>query len=138
MESRAQRGETDKPARERYTMFAKSILLAGQPNDGYKRALGLPIEIVPEKDPYSVKNGESLPVQVLFKGAPAAGLAMMAALAGENAGKNQTVGKTDALGRIVIPVKAGKWRLHTIHMERASDSEADWESFWATLTFEIP
>jgi hypothetical protein len=42
------------------------------------------------------------------------------------------------MGRILIPVKGGKWRLHAIQMERASDSEADWESFWATLTFEIP
>ena len=36
-----------------------------------------------------------------------------------------------------IPVSAGKWRLYTIHMERALGSDADWESVWTTLTFEI-
>jgi len=27
-------GETDKPGRERYSMYVKSIVLAGAPNDG--------------------------------------------------------------------------------------------------------
>ena len=48
------------------------------------------------------------------------------------------IGKTDAQGRIALPVKSGKWRLHTIYMERIAEPDADWESFWATLTFEIP
>ena len=47
------------------------------------------------------------------------------------------VGKTDAQGRLSIPVSAGKWRLHTIHMERAAGSDVDWESVWTTLTFEV-
>jgi hypothetical protein len=34
-------------------------------------------------------------------------------------------------------VRQGQWRLHTIHVERTSGSDADWESLWTTLTFEI-
>ena len=52
VEARAQRGESDKPGKERYTMYAKTIFLAGAPNEGYKAVVGLPLEIVPEKDPY--------------------------------------------------------------------------------------
>jgi hypothetical protein len=52
--------------------------------------------------------------------------------------EKKDVGKTDATGRISIPVTSGRWRLHTIHMERVSLADADWESLWATLTFEIP
>jgi len=137
VQARIEKGEADKAANERYTMYPKSLVLVGEPNDGYKRVAGLPIEIVPEKDPYSLKRGESLPVRVLFKGAPARGVQVMAASTLEGAAKNKSVGKTDAQGRISIPVTPGQWRLHTIHMERTNDPKAEWESFWATLTFEV-
>jgi hypothetical protein len=39
--------------------------------------------------------------------------------------------------RIAVPVTPGRWRLHTILMERITTPDADWESFWATLTFEV-
>jgi uncharacterized GH25 family protein len=130
-----ERGEDEKPGRERYSMYVKSLVLAGAPNDGYKRVVGLPIEIVPEKDPAQIKKGETLPVRVLLKGAPAANLQIFASTVGA---PKADVGKTDANGRIAVPVATGLWRLHTIHMERVSLPDADWESLWATLTFEIP
>jgi len=137
VDARARSGETDKAARERYTMYAKTIMLAGTPNEAYQRPVGLPIEIVPEKDPYAMKSGESLPVRVLFKGSPASGLELMATAAGAAPSKAQSIGRTDAEGRIALPVTSGLWRLHTIQMERSSSPDADWESFWATLTFEV-
>jgi uncharacterized GH25 family protein len=97
--------------------------------------VGSPIEIVPEKDPSQLKAGELLPVRVLIKGAAAPNLQLFAASAVTPA---KNIGKTDATGRIAVPVTAGRWRLHTIHMDRVSAPAADWESFWATLTFEIP
>jgi hypothetical protein len=48
-------------ARERYTRYAKSIFFIGQPDDFFKHAVGLPIEFVPQKDPYQMKVGDSLP-----------------------------------------------------------------------------
>ena len=138
VEARVKAGEADKPARERYTMFAKSILLAGAPDEGYKTPAGHTIEIVPEKDPYSLKPGEAMPVRVLLRGKPAASLELMAASTGSFGSKSRSIGKTGMDGRISVPVTAGAWRLHTIHMERSSQPDADWESFWATLTFEVP
>jgi hypothetical protein len=135
IEQREKLGEAEQPGRERYSMYLKSIVLAGTPNDGYKQIVGSPIEIVPERDPAQVKAGDSLPVRVLFKGAPAGGLQLFATSAGMTA---RSIGKTDANGRIAVPLSAGRWRLHTIHMERVAEPKVDWESFWATLTFEIP
>jgi hypothetical protein len=133
--AREKLGESAKPGRERYSMYLKSIVLVGAPDEGYKRVVGQPIEIVPEKDPLSLKKGESLPVRVLLKGKPAAGVQIFAATIGK---PNQNIGKTDSNGRLSVPVQSGRWRLHTIHMERITDPQADWESFWATLTFELP
>jgi uncharacterized GH25 family protein len=138
IDARSAAGEADKSARERYTMFAKSILLSGKPDQSYAEPVGHTIEIIPEKDPYALKSGESLPVRVLVRGKPAASLEVMAASTGSFGGKSRSVGKTDAAGRIVIPLSTGAWRLHTIYMERSTNPDADWESFWATLTFEAP
>ncbi len=55
--------------------------------------------------------------------------------------KSQTTvaGRTKSEGRVSINVdRAGKWRLHAIKMERCAEPQvADWESYWASLTFEI-
>lgn len=136
---RGQHHETGRPGRERYTKFAKSLLVAGRPDDFYKQPLGLLIEIVPLADPYTLHEGAVLPVRVLFRGKPAPDLQLEAAWAGDGEKKIQVVGRTDAEGRIEIPLtKAGKWRLHSLMMKRCSDpTSADWESFWASLTFEV-
>lgn len=136
---RAKHGEGNKPSRERYSKYVKSLLLAGAPNDFYGTVAGLVIEIVPEKDPYLLEPGQSLPVRVLFRGTPAADLQMEAAWAGTHDKSVRIAGRTDREGRIVVPLpRAGIWRLHTIKMERCSDPKAaDWESYWASLTFEI-
>jgi uncharacterized GH25 family protein len=137
IQARTERGEAANPAKERYTMYAKSILLAGAPNDAYKRVAGHAIEIVPEKDPSSLKAGEPLPVRVLLRGAPARNLEIRA-LSTTPGAKEQVAGKTDANGRVNVPVMSGQWRIRTIHMDRSSKSDVEWESLWATLTLEIP
>jgi hypothetical protein len=137
---RAQHGESAKPSKERYTKYAKSLILSGTPDEGWKRTIGLPLEFVPEADPSRLTPGATLPVRVLWRGQPAKGLRVEKAWA--TGGKNgiEIVGRTDAEGRIQVPFeKAAKWRLHTVAIEPvANDPEANWESYWATLTFELP
>lgn len=136
---RAQHGESSKPSRERYSKFAKSLLVSGTADDTFRAALAFPIEIIPDVDPYTLHAGGELPVRVLFRGKPAAGLQMEAAWSGGGKAKTTVIGRTDAEGRIRVPVTAaGKWRLHSLMMERCSEpAVADWESYWAKLTFEI-
>ena len=136
VKARAERGETDKPGRERYTMYAKALLASPTPGDGYTMAAGLPLEMIPEKDPYRLQTGEALPVRVLLRGAPVANLDVTAASTAPGF-KARVIGRTDASGRVTIPVTKGQWRLHTIHMERVSEADVDWESLWTTLTFEV-
>ena len=67
---RAEHGESSKPGKERYSKFAKSILLSGKSNGYYGHAIRYTIEIIPEADPYALKAGDLLPIQVLFRGQP--------------------------------------------------------------------
>lgn len=138
IEARERQGEASKDARERYTKFAKTIIRVGEGDGSFNQPAGLPIEFIPEKDPLSLKPGEALPVRLLFRGAPAPGIHVIGAHTQTNSPTAiAPAGQTDAEGRISIPAASGKWRLHAIYMERMTDPAADWESFWATLTFEV-
>jgi Domain of unknown function (DUF4198) len=139
IEWRKQHGETEKSGRERYRKYAKSLLRSGRSDDFYRKELGFPIEIVALADPYALHPGGTLPVRILFRGKPAPDLQLEAAWSGQGESKTTIIGRTDQEGRISVPLeKAGKWRLHSLKMERCGNpAAADWESFWASLTFEI-
>ena len=136
---RSAHSESGKPGRERYSKFAKSVLLSGPPNGFGQEKVGFTIEIIPEADLYKVKAGEALPVLVLFRGKPAAGLQIETAWAGKGESKTTIAGRTGSDGRLKVPLPfAGRWRLHTIRRERCAEpAVADWESFWASLTMEV-
>lgn len=102
------------------------------------RPLGQRIEIVPDSDPTLLRVGQSLGVQILYAGRPAAGLQVRARTAGDPLALQ--VAFTDDQGRASFAIeRAGPWALMAIQMERRRDrSEADWDSHWASLTFAVP
>lgn len=137
---RKETGQSGKPGRETYSKYAKVLLTSGAPDRGWAEPVGLTVEIIPEADPSALQPGQTLPVRVLFRGQPAGDVQMEKAWAADRSpGVRTIVGRTGADGRIRIPIdKAGRWRLHTLVMEATKDaSVADWESFWASLTFEV-
>ena len=131
--------ESERKGSERYSKYARSILQSASSDAYFKERTGLPIEIIPESNPYSLKPGASMMVQVLFKGAPAKDVAIESAYLEAGKAKFEIVGRTDAKGRVRVPIKAiGPHKLHALVMERCVEPKvADWESFWASLTFEI-
>jgi uncharacterized GH25 family protein len=140
-EWRREHGAMQTAGRERYSKYAKALLTTGGSNEFHSRQAGLAMEIVPEISPYDLKVGADLPVQVLLRGLPAVDLQVEVSLAsGALPTRTTVLGRTDKQGRIVIPhVSTGKWRIHAVSLERCKDaSAADWESSWASLTFELP
>lgn len=135
---RKERGQSQASAREIYSRCAKAVLAVGAgPGTGYDRLLGLPLELVPERDPYDMKAGEELPVRLLFQGKPLSGAWYEARHPGR---EERLSGRTDAEGRFVLRLPAdGFWLVKAVHMVEAPEgSGADWESFWASLSFELP
>jgi hypothetical protein len=137
---RTEHAQSRVPGRERYSKYVKALVLSGESSGYFNHVVGFTIEIVPEANPSLLKAGEKLPVRVLFRGKPAVGLAVESAFAPPSGGKAivTIVGKTGPDGRVSIPITGqGRWRIHSMIMERCAEpAVAEWESFWASLTFE--
>lgn len=138
---RERHAEAGQPSRELYSKYAKSLLVSGgAPSDFHRHVVGHTIEIVPEQNPHALRSGDPLIVHVLLRGKPAAGLLLRALRSAAGKTEVREAGRTDAEGRVRVQVSGpATWGLHVIAMERRADPKAaDWESFWASLTFELP
>lgn len=135
---RSQDSGEAKAAKERRRHYAKAILLAERPDETFKRRTGQILEFVPQQNPYSLKPGETLPVELLFHGKPAEGVRVERSRSTVEGTDSAVLGRTNASGLIEVPIdRAGKWRLRAIVMERSSEPGIDWETFLSSLTFEI-
>jgi len=132
--------------RERYTKHAKGIFQVGDPlTDDYKTVLGYKAEIIPEVHPGTLGVGDEMSVQVLFDGRPAPNLPLYVSHAGFKPNFEGPVAegnlyslRTDDDGRAVFEITAkDKWFIQLIHMQKINEEDADYESNWSTLTFEV-
>jgi hypothetical protein len=135
---RVQEKTLDQPGRERYSKHVKALLRAGEGGDGDPcRVIGLTLEIVPLRDPFTLKPGDTLPVRVLFRGKPLA----EANVGWQSPGDGETARgyvRTDARGEALVPIgRAGLMTLRLTHMTRPKAADYEWESFWSTLTFRL-
>lgn len=133
---RERRGKV--PTKEIYSRFAKSLLLAGVPAPASPpdRAFGLPLELVAETDPYSGRPRE-FKVKLLYRGAALSG-ALVTAFSKAVPGRRLEA-RTDTSGRAWLKLdREGAWLLNAVHLTSApKNSGAQWETLWASLTFEI-
>lgn len=135
---RAERGESARPGREAYTRYAKSLVLVGStPPLGFNTPVGMKLEILPESDPFGLVPGSEFSCRVLLDGKPVEGLLVGARSPRQSAAIEGV--RTDNQGRARFTLASpGLWLIHAVHMARAGEGSAvDWESSWASLTFEI-
>jgi len=153
---RTSRGENAVKAREMYSRCCKTLVQVGKSDgSGFDRMLGYTLELLPEKNPFDLKTVdkgeghvaiEPVPLRLFYEGKPLAN-GLVAALdldqpkpkAGEPRQEPITA-RTDAEGRATLELPhGGHWLFAAVHMIHVDGNEkADWESFWASLTVEIP
>ncbi|HSS52126.1 MAG TPA: DUF4198 domain-containing protein [Thermoanaerobaculia bacterium] len=139
-ELRARRGQSEAPDREIFSRCAKALVLAGggEAAAGWNRELGMRLELIPGENPYTLTSGQTLPVRLLYDGKPLQG-ALVTAFTKEQPGAKISA-RSDTKGRVALKIdRPGTWLVKSVHMiPAARGSGADWESFWASLTFEVP
>jgi hypothetical protein len=134
---RKKAGQSAAPGRERFYRCAKALL--DTPGAAaFNVPLGFTLELVPRKNPYAMKRAGDLPLALTFRGKPIANVLVVAM---SKADPDKAVrARTDAKGRVTLPLAhAGFWLIKAVHMEAApADAGVDWESWWASITFELP
>lgn len=136
---RASRGQSGAGVKEVFSRFAKALILAGgSRGSGYDQVLGQRLELVPEASPYALTGGGELRVRLLYEGKPLAG-ALVAALQ-KGRPEARVSARSDKGGRVRLRLdRPGFWLVKAVHTVPApKEAGADWESFWASLTFEVP
>ena len=123
--------------RERRTVHAKTFVRVASPlrpvpddDVSWSIPVGAPLELVPERDPTTLRAGDTLVVRVLRGGRPV--YAFPVALAREE-GRGETLHRTATWGRVALPLpRGGRWLVRAAELRRAADQE--WTGEVATLT----
>ena len=143
--ARKRDGELEKKATERYSKHVKALLQAGDTwsKNVFDTVLGYPAELVPLNNPYLPRSSGWLRVRALVDGKPVANQLVVSGGRSQRGGRlAERKVRTDADGVARIRISdRGQWYVKFIHMEKykgpSSTNSPDYESKWATLTFEI-
>ncbi len=129
--------KTTGTTRELYSRFAKCLVRAGD-GEGADKALGFPLEVLAVTDPTRMSEGATMVIQILRDREPMPGLLVKGfALASE---EEASAVRTDEDGyaRLILH-HSGRWMINVVYIEPAEESaNAEWQSYWASLTFEVP
>jgi hypothetical protein len=147
--ARRRNSELGTKATERYSKHVKALLQAGTRRSGeFNRVLGYPAELVPLNNPYLSRAGGWLRVEALVDGKPVANQLVVAGGRPPRGGRlaeRRVRTASDGVAHIRITDR-GQWYVKFINMVRvardtlsrpAGTPAPDYESKWATLTFEI-
>ena len=139
---RAKRGEQEKNGKESYARCLKALLSVGPPTEqDSDQVLGFPLEFIAGANPYQQTAQTPLPIRLLFEGQPLEGALVEAKSL--NGTETVLTARTNANGYVSFRFpSSGAWMLNAVHMVKAKpkqdNPQADWESFWASLSFALP
>jgi len=109
--------------------FAKSLF--GY-SDEAARPAGMRFEIVPQKNPYTLKPGDILPIKVFFEGRPAEGVAIAI-----NNEKDTVKSNKKGIANITISEKGMQIVSAKKRIPAKDNPDADYLSYTTVLTFEL-
>jgi len=132
-------GTTDENGTELYARRAKALFQVGaEHTDNITQPVGHLLEIVPLESPFALQEGDTLPVQILWRGAPLEGANI--AVVRPFADNETEIVKTDANGRASFELKHGSRYLLSVvwGVPAPNDARADYFTIFASLTFPSP
>lgn len=127
-------------ATERYSKHVKAVFQVGDlRTETYKTPLGYPVEIIPQQNPYQLKTGDTLAALCLRDGQPLINQYVLYGVQPRGQSRFTTLKtRTDKDGIARIPLSGvGRWYVKFIQMQPVNEPPVNYESRWATLTFEL-
>lgn len=138
---RKNKGISNKSANEKYSKHVKAILQVDENRtDNYLTELDYPIEFIPMRNPYRLSIGDEMSFRLLYLGKPLSNQTVhVSSRRNKNIKDGEEISlKTDNKGEVTFKISnEGHWYIATIHMLESSEENFDYESNWATLSFEV-
>ncbi|MDA1080757.1 MAG: DUF4198 domain-containing protein [Gemmatimonadetes bacterium] len=138
--ARKRAGQSADSVRERYAKHIKTLIQVGNArSDHYATVMGYPAELVPLENPYSLAVGGTLRVRALVDGKPVANqLVLYGGTNDKDAAVEQKSTRSNSEGVASIPLAhAGAVYVKFINMAAMRTEGLNYESKWATLTFQV-
>jgi uncharacterized GH25 family protein len=134
---RKEHGDTTKKGTERYQRSVKTIFQVGKNKTSvFKKRTVLPLDIIPDENPYSVAKDGKFKLRILFRGNA---LKKTKIKVWHKANNKMSVKdyETDDRGEVKIFLSLrGEWMVSCVKMVRLEDDpDAEWQSYWGSLTW---
>ena len=128
----------EEPAREEYTRYAKLLVQMGaKTDDTYKKRTGQRLEIVPEKNPYTLRTGDHLQCLVVYEGKPVPHSLVKVWSRLNHTTFLQNI-YTEDDGTLIFPISTkGAWMVSTVKMVPGEKPGIGWHSMLGSLVFGI-
>ena len=142
IDARTRAGTMNANGRELYSRRAKALIQVGPPSAGddalATRPIGLSLEIVPLRNPYSLGPDHVLPVRILYQGRPLRGAPVKLTNLEFDARPLRAV-RSDGDGRASFQVpQVGSWLVNVIWSQPVKSPDADFQTTFSSLTFGYP
>ena len=135
--ARKQQGDTQKPSRELYQRCVKTLVQVGPKTDNtFAKNTGMMLEILPAKNPYDQRPGQVAEFKILFDNKPLTG-ALVRYWNRDGANHlTEEKKRSDTRGYARFRLRSGANMVSLVRMiPNADTTEADWHSYWGSLTF---
>lgn len=135
---RKENGTHDSPAKEHPVVYTKLLLQVGNtPDEVYKKAIGFPLEIIPERNPYSLRAGDMMRFKILKDGKPLFGARVKVWNRKDNRTTLQNI-YTEKDGTMETRLSsAGPWMVSVVQASPSKTAGAEWDTASASLVFGI-
>ena len=126
---------------KRYDRSIKALIKVGDKMGGelYKKVLGHKVELILLQNPFKLKSGDSIEVQVLDRGKPLANK-LVKALNGDGRkllSQQKAYTNENGIASFTVDEK-GYWVIRLSHLWRCLECEdVDWENHYSTYTFSL-
>jgi uncharacterized GH25 family protein len=136
---RKKNGQMNWPARERYSKNVKAVFQVGEDRTPQvNMPFGSSAEVVPLDNPYAGSRTGVIRMLCLVGSKPVAGMTVLVGSQLANERPHEISMVTDANGVIAVRItRKGRWYVKFVHMVHLTGGEIDYESRWASLTFQV-
>jgi len=138
LDQRTKSNKFSSPGKEYYSVQSKLMFqVADKTDDTYKKVIGFQAEIIPDRNPYTLKIGDQIRFKILFDGKPVFGVRVKVWNRVDNRTTIQNI-YTEKDGTLEARISnPGPWMVTVVKMIPSRQPGADWQSYRASLIFGI-